>query len=335
MPKPCVNERSVAVLAFDPIHLLEFSIATEFFGLPRPEVVEGWYDFATVGEGLTPVPGTGGVLITPSAGLDAISKAGTIIVPGWRIAGPPPSAALREALLNAFERGARFVSICSGAFLLAELGMLKGKRAATHWLYVDAFREKFPDIDLDPDVLYIDEGQVLTSAGSAAGIDLLLYVVRQDFGPAVANKVARRLVVPPHREGGQLQFVDRPVPVPREAKMALLLDEIRRDPSGEWTVNEMASRCAMSVRTFARRFSAMTGKSPGDWIMHERLHLAKELLETTDRNLAEIASASGLGLPENMSRRFRERVGVSPGAYRRTFQQVSRMTGGKAELQFD
>ena len=210
--------------------------------------------------------------------MDRLAQAGTIIVPGWRGADEPVPAAVIDALRHA--RGARLLSICSGAFVLAATGLLDGKRATTHWRYADALRSRYPRIQVDADVLYVDEGQLLTSAGSAAGLDLCLHLLRRDYGPARANQVARRLVIPPHREGGQAQFVESPVDQEEGGSLARC-SMLRARIDQPLRIADLAASAAMSERTFLRRFQAATGMTPADWIVRARLDIARELLERT------------------------------------------------------
>src|SRR5437762_8455080 len=214
--------RRVAALAYDGLGTFELGIVVEVFGLPRPEMGPRWYRFQVCALEPGPLRATGGLTVEAHADLSQLTRAGTIIIPGWNANRAPP-AALVAALRRAHHRGARLVSICSGVFVLAAAGLLDGRRATTHWRYVDALRLRYPQILVEPDVLYIDEGTILTSAGSAAGIDLCLHIVRRDFGAAVANEVARRLVVPPLREGGQAQFAVRPVPPDESTGLARVL----------------------------------------------------------------------------------------------------------------
>jgi AraC family transcriptional activator FtrA len=214
------------------------------------------------------------------------------------------------------------MSLCSGIAVLAAAGLLSGRRATTHWRYVGAIAARYPDIALDPDVLYIDEGEVLTAAGSAAGIDLCLHVVRRDFGAQAANSVARRLVVPPHREGGQAQFIERPILDPREAaRLAPLLDWLRSQLNRDISLKQMAERAGMSERTFQRRFKEQTGRAPGDWLLLERLRHACELLQKEGpATLEDIASTAGFGTLATMRHHFRTRLSTSPAAYRERFR---------------
>ncbi|WP_439815186.1 transcriptional regulator FtrA [Zavarzinia sp. CC-PAN008] len=320
MPKAMRDARLVAALVYDGLCTFEFGIVAEVFGLERPEMGADWYRFVPVAEVPGPVRAGGGIQVVARHGLDVLARAGTIVVPGWGIDRPPASPALAQALRAAHAEGARLVTICSGAFLPAELGLLDGRRATTHWRYAARLTERFPAVRVDPGVLYIDEGDVLTSAGSAAGIDLLLHVVRKDFGAAAANSVARRLVVPPHRAGGQQQFIDQPVPRVREGRLAPLLDAVRARPAEDWSIARMAALAGFSARTFVRRFRALTGAAPGDWLIATRVDVARHALETSGAALADIAEACGLGSVENLSRQFRRRVGVPPGEYRRAFK---------------
>ena len=231
MPKPKLPRKPlnplVAALVYDGLCVFEFSCAAEVFGLPRPEFGADWYRFETCAVGRRRVRSQYGLIMESDGGVDRLAQAGTIIVPGWRGADEPVPAAVIDALRLAHARGARLLSICSGAFVLAATGLLDGKRATTHWRYADALRSRYPRIQVDADVLYVDEGQLLTSAGSAAGLDLCLHLLRRDYGPARANQVARRLVIPPHREGGQAQFVESPVDQEEGGSLAPVLDALR------------------------------------------------------------------------------------------------------------
>ncbi|MGZ3299158.1 MAG: helix-turn-helix domain-containing protein, partial [Asticcacaulis sp.] len=221
-------------------------------------------------------------------------------------------------------KGARILSICSGAFLLAESGLLDGRRATTHWQYASDFRHMFPQIELLPDVLYVDEGQVLTSAGSAAGIDLGLYIIRRDFGPAAANKVARRLVVPAHRDGGQAQFVERSVPTDYESnRLGPLLDHMRGHLDFEHRIGDLARRAGMSQRTFLRRFADATGMTPARWLLGVRLAAARDQLEAGSLSIEEVAARTGFGTTANLRHHFREQLKTTPSAYRQTFSRVA------------
>jgi AraC family transcriptional regulator, transcriptional activator FtrA len=321
MPKARgARNRLVAALLHERVATFELGIVVEIFGLPRPEMGADWYRVVTVAEEQRPLRATGGLHVCPEAGLRMLARAGTIIIPGWRTDGAPPTAAVKQALLEAYERGVRLVSICSGAFLLAACGLLAGRRATTHWRYADRLRTLYPDVEVKPDVLYVDEGQILTSAGSAAGVDLMLYIVRKDFGARAANEVARRMVMAPHREGGQAQFIERPVPRHSADPLGALLEAVRRRPSERWTIARMARRVAMSQRTFIRRFHESTGMRPGEWVIATRLEMARFLLESTAAPLDEISQSSGFGNPAALRHHLRRRVGLTPTAYRASFR---------------
>lgn len=315
-PRP---DRIVTALLYDGLGTLEFAIAAEVFGLPRPEYGDDWYRFVSCSEGGQAVQANGHVSIVPQAGLEALSEAGTIIIPGWKTTGEPPSEAVSDAILRAHARGARIATICSGVFLIASLALADGQTVTTHWKYADRLRELFPEIDVDPDVLYIDNGNILTSAGSAAGIDLMLHIVRKDFGPDRANQVARRLVMPPHRDGGQAQFIERPVPRRANSKLAVLLDAVRTRPQDGWTIGRMAREAAMSERTMIRRFYESLGLSPGEWLIETRVDAARELLEAGSVGIDEVAELSGFGSTATLRHHFRNRLGVSPARYRDRF----------------
>jgi AraC family transcriptional activator FtrA len=253
-----IDRRNVAALAYDGLGTFELGIVTEVFGLPRPEMGESWYRFRVCSHERGPLRATGGLFLQTRSGLAELARAGTIIIPGWRVHDTPP-APLIAALRRAHARGARLVSICSGVFVLAATGLLDGRQATTHWRYVETLRSRYPKIRVEPDVLYIDEGAILTSAGSAAGIDLCLHLVRRDFGAEIANQVARRLVVPPVREGGQAQFAVRPIVSEGSPGLARLLEWAQAHLDRTLTVDDLAARANMSARTFARRFKQETG----------------------------------------------------------------------------
>lgn len=321
MPNP---PHLVVALAYDGLCTFEFGVAVEIFGLPRPELGPDWYRFAVAALDPGPLRATGGVRVLADGGLELLDEAATIVLPGWRGAREPVPAALTDALRRANARGARILSICSGAFVLAAAGLLNGRRATTHWRYAEALSDLYPDIRVVPDVLYVDEGLILTSAGSAAGIDLGLHLVRRDFGPEAANSVARRLVVQPHREGGQAQFIETPVPTAREgARLGPLLDHLRARLEEEHSLASMADRAGMSLRTFLRRFHALTGKTPGEWLLAERLARARSLLESGDAAVEEVATRAGFGSAATLRHHFRQRLGLSPARYRARFRQTA------------
>jgi AraC family transcriptional activator FtrA len=261
----------------------------------------------------------GGVIVAPTAGLRALREAGTIVIPGWRNADETPPEPVLKAIRSAHARGARLVTICSGVFVLAAAGLLDGKRATTHWRYVDRLRARFPKVRVEPDVLYVDEGTILTSAGSAAGIDLCLHIVRRDYGADIANQVARRLIVPPQREGGQSQYIPAAVPSQSQVGLASVLAWAQRRLAEPLSVETLARRAAMSSRTFARRFREQTGTTPHQWLTHQRLLAAQRRLEMTMESIDEVAEAVGLQTAATLRMHFRRALQTTPTAYRRRF----------------
>jgi AraC family transcriptional activator FtrA len=318
-----VRNPLVVALVYDGLCAFEFSCAAEVFGLARPELGPDWYRFETCSKGRS-VRSQYGMRMTAANGLERLRAAGTIVIPGWEGIDVPVPQAILDALRAAHARGARLLSICSGAFVLAATGLLDGRRATTHWRYAEALQHRYPKIRVDANVLYVDEGSLLTSAGSAAGLDLCLHLVRRDYGSAIANQVARRLVIPPHRDGGQAQFLERPVEerdrhVGRFQSLSVLLDKIRKRPGESWRIAELARLAVMSERTFMRRFRATTGLSPADWVTRARVDAARELLEGTALTIEHIAARCGLGTPTTLRHHFRKKVGVSPAQYRKRF----------------
>jgi AraC family transcriptional regulator, transcriptional activator FtrA len=326
MPKslaldPPPNGPLVVALVYDGLCTFEFGVAYEVFGLRRPEMGPGWYRFRTAAVEEGPLRAAGGLGVTPDGGAELLEQANLIVIPGWRGIDQPAPPQLQRALHGAAARGARIATLCSGVFVLAATGLLAGRRATTHWRYADALKSRYPDIDVRPDVLYIDNGPLLTAAGSAAGIDLCLHIVRQDFGVEAANGVARRLVVPPHRDGGQAQFIPRPVPRPRESqRLGALLDWMDQNLGGDLGVAALAKRAGMSARTFQRRFEETTGRAPGDYVIQARVARAQALMEAQpDIPLDEVADLSGFGSIETMRHHFSRRTKTSPQAWRRRF----------------
>jgi AraC family transcriptional regulator, transcriptional activator FtrA len=260
-----------------------------------------------------------GVTVQASSGLTVLRQADTIVIPGWRKLEDPPPEKLLKALVSAHRRGARLVSICSGVFVLAATGLLDGKRATTHWRYAELLTSRFPTINVDPDVLYVDEGSILTSAGSAAGIDLCLHLIRRDHGAKVANLVARRLVVPPHRDGGQAQYVAHPIREEAHGGLARLMDWAQRKIHHALSVEDLARQALTSPRTFARRFRQETGTTPHRWLTYQRVLNAQRMLETTDDSIDFIADKVGFGTAATLRQHFRQLLDTSPLAYRRRF----------------
>ncbi len=318
---------TVAVAVADGILHFELALAYELFSSPPPVSVEDWYEPVICGAGA--VRADGRFLLEPDGGLDRLALADTVIVPGWADVDTDPPADLVDAVRAAHEAGARVASLCTGAFVLAAAGLLEGLRATTHWAHTEALAARHPRIEVDPDVLYVDNGSVLTSAGKAAAMDLCLHLVRRDHGSVVANAVARRLVVPPHRPGGQAQFVATPVPERHDHPLSDLLAWAARRLDQPLTVEDLARQANMSSRHLGRHFRSMTGTTPLQWLLTQRIRRAQELLETTDDSVDAIAEATGMGTATTLRRHFNRTVGVPPDSYRRTFRR--RRAGGSPD----
>jgi transcriptional regulator GlxA family with amidase domain len=317
-----VSGRRVAVAVTDGMGLFELAIPCEVFGQRRVQFVEPWYEFRVCAAepGRTQV-GAGFVASAVHSFAD-LDWADTVIVPAYpsRTALEHVNEALVEAVRAAHARGARIVSLCTGAFVLAAAGLLDGRRATTHWMYADLLASLYPRVRVDPGVLYVDEGDVLTSAGLAAGLDLCLHLVRLDFGPDVANQLARRLVTPPHRPGGQAQYVEMPLPRHADDSLAPLLHWALEHLDEPLTIEQLAAHQSVAPRTLVRRFRAATGLPPLQWLLGQRIQRARQLLESTDDPPARIAESCGLGTEANLRHHFARLVGVSPTEYRREFR---------------
>ncbi|MHB9759587.1 GlxA family transcriptional regulator [Streptomyces sp. BYX5S] len=314
-----------AVLALDGLIPFEFGIPQRIFGRARNADGAPLYEVVTCA---VREPGRvqtdADYAIHVEHGPEALGTADTVIVPASYEMGPVYEEGVLtpelEAALAHVRPGTRMVSICTGSYVLAAAGLLDGRPATTHWADADHFQQVFPDIKVDPDVLFIDDGDVLSSAGVAAGIDLCLHLVRRDHGSAVANDVARRTVVPPHRDGGQAQYIERPLPEPQLASTAharaWALDHLGEPIQ----LRDLAARESLSVRTFTRRFREEVGASPVQWLTAQRVERARHLLETTPLSVDEVAHRSGFGTPQSLRQHFHATVGVTPTAYRRTFR---------------
>ncbi|KQX82772.1 MULTISPECIES: helix-turn-helix domain-containing protein [unclassified Streptomyces] len=311
----------VAVLLFSGGPIFESSIPLSVFGIDRQDAGVPRYRLLVCGGEEGPLRTTGGLELTAPHGLEAIARAGTVVVPAWRsITSPPPEEAL-DALRRAHEEGARIVGLCTGAFVLAAAGLLDGRPATTHWMYAPTLAKRYPSVHVDPRELFVDDGDVLTSAGTAAGIDLCLHIVRTDHGNEAAGALARRLVVPPRRSGGQERYLDRSLP-----------EEIGADPLAEvvaWAlehlheqfdVETLAARAYMSRRTFDRRFRSLTGSAPLQWLITQRVLQAQRLLETSDYSVDEVAGRCGFRSPVALRGHFRRQLGSSPAAYRAAYR---------------
>jgi AraC family transcriptional activator FtrA len=315
-----MHKHLVVALAYDRLCTFEFGCVTELFALERPELGVDWYRFAVCAAEAGPLRAAGGITIAAPYTLKLLERADTIVIPGWRDADEVPPEPLLKKIRAAYERGARLCSICSGVFVLAAAGVLDGKTVTTHWRYAEKLRQRYPQLSVRADALYVDEGRIITSAGSAAGLDMLLHLVRRDHGSAVANRVAQRLVVPPHREGGQAQFVPRPMAPDDSGRLAKLMDWVRRHPAEPHTLRSLATHAAMSPRTLQRQFHDATGMAPYEWLVRERVAVARELLEApTPLPMTRVAELAGFGSEESLRRHFRRIALTSPGAYRKKF----------------
>ncbi|MCF8207573.1 MAG: transcriptional regulator FtrA [Methylotenera sp.] len=312
----------VVAPVYDGLCTFEFAIAAEIFGLARPEMGPGWYRFRSAAIEPGVLRAHGGLQVTSDGGPELLEEADLIVVAGWKGADAPVPQALVNQLRAAWARGARLASICSGAFVLAATGLLDGRRAATHWRYAERLKARHPAIEVDAQVLYVEEDRVLTSAGSAAGIDLMLHLVRGDFGIEAANSVARRLVMPAHRSGGQAQFIERPLPADRDHRLAHLLERVRAELRANWTVERMAAAAAMSPRTFLRRFTEATAQPPGEWLIAERVAEARRLLEASALPVERVAAEAGFGSVQALRHHFQARLGLSPRDYRASFGKL-------------
>lgn len=312
----------VAVLVLPGVAPFELGVLCEAFGIDRSEVGVPFNRFTLVTPHPGPVPTSAGFAIQVAEGLDAAVDADLVCVPAGPREGLPESAL--QILRDAVDRGDRVMSVCSGGFVLGEAGLLDGRNCTTHWMHTEELRRRFPAAIVDPMVLYVEDGPVLTSAGTAAGIDLCLHILRQEYGDGIAGTVARRMVVPPHRDGGQAQYIEDPLPAP-PVSLAPLLEWLTANLAEDVTVADMAHRMWMSPRTFARRFVAETGTAPYKWLLHQRVAAAARLLETTDLTLDEVARRVGLGDATLMRHHFKALRGTTPSSYRVSFGGYRRL----------
>jgi AraC family transcriptional activator FtrA len=316
-----MNLHRVVALLNPPQSPFELGCAAEVFGTVVQDVPTR-YTFRTCAEHPGPLRTTVGFSMLADAGLAALQEADTVIVPGWQPPGTPAPPTVTDALRAAHRRGARIVAICTGAFVLAQAGLLDGRRATTHWRRTAQLAAAFPEVHVDQDVLFVDHGDVATSAGTGAGIDLCLHLVRSDHGAAYAAQIARNMVLPPHREGSQRQYAAQPAPARADESLAPLLEWATSRLHTPLTLDRLAERSGLSSRTLARRFTEQLGTSPGQWLLGQRLDAARVLLEQTDLPVETIATRVGLASAVNLRRRFRAHLGTTPGAYRRTFSET-------------
>ncbi|MBN3754067.1 helix-turn-helix domain-containing protein [Paraburkholderia sp. Tr-20389] len=314
---------TVAAIAFDGISPFHLSVPCVVFGEDRSDGGVLGFEFRVCSIDAGPLSTTAGFSIAAPHGLDALADADTIIVPTWRDPDEAPPAALLDALRAAHARGARLVGLCLGAYVLAAAGLLDGRPATTHWAWAADFARRFPNVQVDPQVLYVDDGDILTSAGTAAGLDCCLHVVRKLCGAQSANYIARRLVVPPHRQGGQAQYVQQPMPRDvRGNRLSALLDWVNGALDAPHTLDSLAARAAMSRRTFTRHFKAATGTTVSAWLLTQRLARAQQLLEGTDEPIESIAGMAGFGSTASLRQHFTDAFRTSPSAWRREFRGV-------------
>lgn len=313
--------QNVAAVVLDGVNPFELAVVCEVFGTDRSDDGLPVYDFA-VASAEGPVLSTrAGFSMNVEHGPERLEEADLIAVPagaGFATREFPPE--LLDALRRAADRGARILSVCSGVFVVAAAGLLDGRRCAVHWHHAEELARAYPRLTVEPDVLYVDEDPVITSAGTAAGIDACLHIVRKEQGPEVANKIARRMVVPPHRDGGQAQYIERPLPRSHGDTVAEVLVWMERHLDEDVTVEQLADRAHMSPRTFARRFQQETGTTPYRWILRQRVLLAQRLLEGTDETVDAIAGRAGFGNAAALRHQFVQAIGTTPNAYRRTFR---------------
>ncbi|WP_372457979.1 helix-turn-helix domain-containing protein [Streptantibioticus parmotrematis] len=311
----------VAVLMFSGGPIFESSIPLSVFGVDRQDAGVPRYRLLVCAGEDGPLRTTGGLELSAPYGLDALGRAGTIVVPAWRSISQPPPASALAALRRAHEEGARIIGLCTGAFVLAAAGLLDGRPATTHWMYAPTLAKRYPSVHVDPRELFVDDGDILTSAGTAAGIDLCLHVVRTDHGSDAANALARRLVVPPRRSGGQERYLDRSLPEeiggdPLAEVVAWALEHLHE----QFDVETLAARAYMSRRTFDRRFRSLTGSAPLQWLITQRVLQAQRLLETSDYSVDEVAGRCGFRSPVALRGHFRRQLGSSPASYRTAFR---------------
>ncbi|MCA2229997.1 helix-turn-helix domain-containing protein [Nonomuraea aurantiaca] len=319
-----MSPHRVVALVMPPQSTFELACAAEVFGIRRPGL-PGRYDFDVCTEDPGAVPTLAGYDMLVSQGLLAVQTANTVVIPGWHRREQPASPAVIDAVRQARRRGARIVAICSGAFLLAEAGLLDHRRATTHWRMAAELAARFPDVQVEPDTLYIDLGDIATSAGTAAGIDLCLHLARTDHGAAHAAQIARHMVMPPHREGGQLQYAAPALTGHPPESLAAILDWAIERLHEPLTIDDLAAQAKISPRTLARRFADQLGIAPGRWLLQQRIMAARTFLEETDLPVETIATRVGLSSAANLRRRFHAMVHTTPAAYRRSF---GRHTGG-------
>ncbi|MEM7049353.1 MAG: helix-turn-helix domain-containing protein [Acidobacteriota bacterium] len=314
----------IATAIYDGLLAFEHSIAAEIFGWERPGLGVDWYQYKACRIEDGPLHSSHGMRFDPPGDLLDVERADTILIPGWRSPLEPPPTDFLDILVRAHGLGKRLVSICTGAFALAHAGLLDGRRSTTHWMHVPKLKKHFPRTLVDEDALYVHDGEISTSAGSAAGLDLSLAIVRQDFGIRVANTIARRMVAPVHREGGQSQYVEIGKAATEPNGFGKVLDTLLDRLDEELPVEQLACEFGYTLRTFQRRFREITGLSPHRWISQQRVVKARELLEQTDFSIEQVASRSGLGSAANLRKHLARHLATTPRAYRSAFRAEDR-----------
>ena len=313
--------KRLAVVAYDGISPFHLAVPCLVFGEERREIPMPRFEVEVCSAEAGPIRTKAGFAIATRRGLSALRTADVIFVPSWRDVTEKPPEPLLAALRVAHERGATIVGLCLGAFVMAAAGLLQGRTATTHWHWAPDFAKRFPDVELDPAVLYVDEGSLVTSAGTAASLDCCLYLLRKWCGSEIANRVARRIVMAPHRRGGQAQFIELAIqPSARESRMQDLLEWLQNHLAEPHNLDALAGRVAMSRRNFTRQFQKATGSSVVQWLTHQRLATAGRMLEATDRSVEQVAQDTGFGSPVSLRQHFVQRYGLSPAAYRRQYR---------------
>ncbi|HEY8587920.1 MAG TPA: helix-turn-helix domain-containing protein [Naasia sp.] len=322
--------KKIVCIALPGMAHFEFGTICEVFGIDRSDMGGPTFDFHVVAAEPGPVPTKHGLSLLVTEDLSAAADADLIAIPAYLWTGFDER--VLQVIRDAEARGAWLLSVCSGAFYLAEAGILDGRRATTHWMYTERLAERYPEVDVDPDVLFVDEGRIVTGAGTAAGIDAALHVVRKELGAAATNVIARRMVVPPQRDGGQAQYIDSPVPECESDSFAEVIEWMLQHLQEDLSIEQLARKALMSTRTFARRFRAETGTTPAAWLNRQRIIRAQQLLEESDLGLEQVAQRTGFGSAAVMRHHFVKVLQTSPLAYRRTFGGTAHAGAGSERL---
>jgi len=318
-----MNMPIIAVVAFDGISPFHLSVPCLVFGADRTKLGLPRFDFRVCAMEEGTIRTDAGLSIVVPYGLSAIDDADIVIIPSWKDLEAPLTAPLKQALVRANRRGALIVGLCLGTFAIAAAGLLAGRKATTHWAYTDQLQALHPDVEIDAAVLYIDDGDIITSAGVAAGLDCCLHIVRARYGAEAAQRLARHVVLSPHRQGGQAQFIERPLaPTPNADRFTHVLDQVRATLGEAHSLDSVADAAGLTRRTFTRRFQKTTGTSFGDWLADQRVALAQRLLEATDKSMDIVAFEAGFGSATSLRQHFSARLRTSPAQYRREFSRT-------------